>query len=196
MHKLSTFFILFLVGCNIESMEKTQNPQPARPIVIDKTAELIEELKSQATIDEQFNVIYENFDHLLDRSDSIIGPDENNDGIRDDIEAFINALEITEPIRNVLKQNARYQQENLNYDFSDKSDANARKAWGISRKYDKVIACKAFLEISVDDIIDTSRTIVALTYNTKARTIAYLAYNRLLDGSTYTPLEYEEQYCE
>ncbi|EGU29091.1 hypothetical protein [Vibrio scophthalmi] len=196
MNNLSTFFILFLVGCNIESMEKTQNPQPVRPIVIDKTAELIEELKSQATIDEQFNVIYENFDHLLDRSDSIIGPDENNDGIRDDIEAFINALEITEPIRNVLKQNARYQQENLNYDFSDKSDANARIAWEISRKYDKVIACKAFLGISVDDIIDTSRTIVALTYNTKARTIAYLAYNRLLDGSTYTPLEYEEQYCE
>lgn len=196
MNKLSTFFILFLVGCNIESEEKTQNPQPTRPIVIDKTAELIEELKSQATIDEQFNVIYENFDHLLDRSESLIGPDENNDGIRDDIEAFINALEVTEPIRNVLKQNARYQQENLNYDFSDQSDANARIALEISRKYDKVIACKAFLGMSVDDIIDTSRTIVALTYNTKARTMAYLAYNRLLDGSTYTPLEYEERYCE
>ncbi len=43
---------------------------------------------------------------MLDRSDSLTGTDENNDGIRDDIEAFIDALEVTEPVRKALKQNA------------------------------------------------------------------------------------------
>ncbi|MGF1909442.1 chromosome partitioning protein ParA [Vibrio kasasachensis] len=198
MNKLCLVFILLLAGCKTSSEDKTSSPPPSpiAPVVIEKTPELIQELKAQPTIDDQFGVIYENFEHLLDRSESLTGPDGNNNGIRDDIEAFIDALEITEPVRNVLKQNAHYQQENLNYDFSDKSDANARIALEISRKYDKVIACKAFLGISVDDIIDTSRTIVALTYNTKARTMAYLAYNRILDGTISTALAHEEQYCE
>ncbi|TOL49087.1 chromosome partitioning protein ParA, partial [Vibrio parahaemolyticus] len=50
--------------------------------------------------------------------------------------------------------------------------------------------------IPVDDSIDTSKTIRALTYNTKARTIAYLAYNHLQDGSVSTSLSAEKQYCE
>ncbi|MDW1892442.1 chromosome partitioning protein ParA, partial [Vibrio sp. Vb1574] len=161
-----------------------------------KTPEIAKELKAQPTIDDQFALLYRKFDYTLDRSDSLTGRDENKDGIRDDIEAFINALEVSEPVRDALKQNARYSQKNLYYDWSEKTEANIYKAMKIGFEYEKVIACKDFVGIPVDDSIDTSKTIRALTYNTKARTIAYLAYNHLQDGSVSTSLPAEEQYCE
>lgn len=113
MNKLCLIFILILAGCKTSSEDKTSSPPPipVAPVVIEKTPELIQELNAQPTIDDQFGVIYENFEHRLDRSESLTGRDGNNNGIRDDIEAFIDALEITEPVRNVLKQNAHYQQE-------------------------------------------------------------------------------------
>ncbi len=53
------------------------------------------ELKAQRTIDDQLRLLYERFEPC-DRSDSLTGTDANNDGIRDDIEAFIDALEVTD----------------------------------------------------------------------------------------------------
>ncbi len=188
-------FLLLLVGCN--ASDKKTNPGAEGPITnIPKTPELIQELQAQPTIDDQLSILYQNFEPLLDRSDSLTRPDDNNDGIRDDIEAFINALEVTEPERNALKQDARQTQENLYYDFSVKTDENELKALKISNKYEKVIACKDFVGIPVRDMTNTSRTIVALTYNTKTRTMAYLAYNRLLDGTVSTSLKAEAKYCE
>ncbi|EJB0234730.1 chromosome partitioning protein ParA, partial [Vibrio vulnificus] len=161
-----------------------------------KTDELIATLKSQKTINDQLMVIYERYEPLLDRSDSLTGPDTNQDGIRDDIEAFIDVLEVTEPVRNALKQDARFTQENLYYDFSVPSDEATDRALRIAKKNYKVLACKDYVGIQVRDITNTSRTITALTYNTKARTLAYLSYNRLLNGSGGTLLEAEERYCE
>ncbi|MBF7101748.1 chromosome partitioning protein ParA, partial [Photobacterium damselae] len=129
-------------------------------------------------------------------SESLTGPDENNDGIRDDIGAFIDALEVEEPVRNALKQEARYFQNNLKYDWSEKTDANIDKAMAMGGEFLKVIACQDFVGIPVRDATNTSKTITALTYNTKARTMAYLAYNHLKDGSVSTLLPAEEQYCE
>ena len=187
--------LLLLIGCN--ESDKETNPDAEWPITsIQKTPELIQELQAQPTIDDQFSVLYDKFEPLLDRSDSLTGPDENNDGIRDDIGAFIDALEVEEPVRNALKQHARYTQKNLYHDFSQKTDANIEKAVRMGNEYLKVIACEKFVGINVDDGINTSRTITALTYNTKARTMAYLAYNHLKDGSVRTLLPAEAQYCE
>ncbi|RSD30481.1 chromosome partitioning protein ParA [Vibrio pectenicida] len=169
---------------------------PAVILSIEKTPKLSAKLKAQKTIDGQLRLIYERFEPMLDRSDSLTGTDTNQSGIRDDIEAFIDALEVSESVRNALKQNARFTQENLYHDFSQKTDENIRKALDISYKFDKVLACEEFVGIDIDDIINTSNTITALTYNTKARTMAYLAYNHLLDGSVSTLLAAEEQYCE
>ena len=163
---------------------------------IEKTPELSAKLKAQKTIDGQLRLLYERFEPMLDRSDSLTGTDTNQSGIRDDIEAFIDALEVTEPVRKALKQNARFTQENLYHDFTQKTDENITKALDISYKFDKVLACEEFVGIDIDDIINTSNTITALTYNTKARTMAYLAYNHLLDGSVSTLLKAEAQYCE
>ncbi|CAH6908058.1 Chromosome partitioning protein ParA [Vibrio chagasii] len=192
-----TLAVMLIAGCK-ESNEPnvTVVEQPSVISHIEKTPELIAELKAQPTIDDQLRLLYERFESMLDRSDSLTGTDENNDGIRDDIEAFIDALEVTEPVRKALKQNAHYTQENLYHDFSQKTDANIKKALYISDKYDKVIACKEFVGIDVDDSINTSNTITALTYNTKARTMAHLAYNHLQDGSVSTSLKAEAKYCE
>ncbi|MCG9562928.1 chromosome partitioning protein ParA [Vibrio chagasii] len=192
-----TLAVMLIAGCK-ESNEPnvTVVEQPSVISHIEKTPELIAELKAQPTIDDQLRLLYERFESMLDRSDSLTGVDENKDGIRDDIEAFIDALEVTEPVRKALKQNAHYTQENLYHDFSQKTDANIKKALYISDKYDKVIACKEFVGIDVDDRINTSNTITALTYNTKARTMAYLAYNHLQDGSVSTSLKAEAKYCE
>ncbi|WP_135384436.1 chromosome partitioning protein ParA [Vibrio tasmaniensis] len=192
-----TLAVMLIAGCK-ESNEPnvTVVEQPSVISHIEKTPELIAELKAQPTIDDQLRLLYERFESMLDRSDSLTGTDENNDGIRDDIEAFIDALEVTEPVRKALKQNAHYTQENLYHDFSQKTHANIKKALEISYKYDEVLACEEFVGIDIDDGINTSNTITSLTYNTKARTMAYLAYNHLQDGSVSTLLPAEEKYCE
>ncbi|CAH6917054.1 Chromosome partitioning protein ParA [Vibrio chagasii] len=192
-----TLAVMLIVGCK-ESNEPNAAvvEQPSVISHIEKTPELVAELKAQETIDDQLRLLYERFEPMLDRSDSLTGTDANNDGIRDDIEAFIDALEVPEPVRKALKQNAHYTQENLYHDFSQNTDANIKKSLYISDKYDKVIACKEFVGIDVDDRINTSNTITALTYNTKARTMAYLAYNHLQDGSVSTSLKAEAKYCE
>ncbi|CAQ77817.1 hypothetical protein [Aliivibrio salmonicida] len=187
---------LLLVGCDDDDINANNNTDDDVQSVIEKTPELIGLLQSQETINDQFSVLYEQFEPLLDRSDSLTGVDVNNDGIRDDIEAFIEALEVEEPVRNALKQEARYAQENLYYDFTEKTDANINKAMTMGAKYNKVLACKEFRGILIDDNINTGRTIDALTYNTKARTMAYLAYNHLQDGAVSTSLNAEAQYCE
>ncbi len=187
--------LVAILGCKDSSSDETATvPIPIEGIA--KTPELVEKLRAQPTIDDQFGVLYDQFESMLDRSDSLTGPDTNNDGIRDDIEFFINALEVTEPVRNALKQNARFKQESISYDFTEKTPENRRKAQRIGDKYLKIIACKEFVGISVDDIINTGKTLTALTYNTKARTLAYIAYNHLQDGSVSTLLQAEAQYCE
>lgn len=196
MKKLSLLALLVLSGCNQQNTTPSAPNHNSQYQSFKKTPELAEELKAQPTIDDQFALLYRKFDYTLDRSDSLTGRDENKDGIRDDIEAFINALEVSEPVRSALKQNARYSQKNLYHDWSEKTEANIDKAMAIGDEYDKVIACKDFVGIPVDDLIDTSKTIRALTYNTKARTMAYLAYNHLQDGAVSTSLPAEEKYCE
>ncbi|PJO13658.1 chromosome partitioning protein ParA [Vibrio vulnificus] len=196
---MTMLVVASIAGCNSSGDSRSTSPSPASAtpsIQIEKTDELIATLKSQKTINDQLMVIYERYEPLLDRSDSLTGPDTNQDGIRDDIEAFIDALEVTEPVRNALKQDARFTQENLYYDFSVPSDEATDRALEIAKEDFKVIACYEFVGVQVRDITQTSRTITALTYNTKERTLAFLAYNRLLNGSGGTLLEAEERYCE
>ncbi|HFQ5443234.1 TPA: chromosome partitioning protein ParA [Vibrio vulnificus] len=196
---MTILVVASIAGCNSSDDSRSTSPSPASAtpsIQIEKTDELIATLKSQKTINDQLMVIYERYEPLLDRSDSLTGPDTNQDGIRDDVEAFIDALEVAEPVRNVLKQKARYSQEAISHDFESATDENERLSYKISEKYNKVLACYDYLKVPVEDSTQISRTVRALTYNTKARTLAYLAYNRLLSGTGSTLLSPEEKYCE
>ncbi|HAS6339586.1 TPA: chromosome partitioning protein ParA [Vibrio vulnificus] len=194
---ITMLVVASVAGCNSSGESRSTSPSPATAsIQIEKTDELIAILKSQKTINDQLMVIYERYEPLLDRSDSLTGPDTNQDGIRDDIEAFIDVLEVTEPIRKALKQDARSAQENISYDFSDKTESSVSKATEISKKFDQALACYEFVGVEVDDIINSSRLLMSLTYNTKKRTLAFLSYNRLLNGSTSVMLAPEAMYCE
>ncbi|EIO3975576.1 chromosome partitioning protein ParA [Vibrio vulnificus] len=196
---MTMLVVASVAGCNSSGESRSTSPSPATAtpsIQIEKTDELIATLKNQKTINDQLMVIYERYEPLLDRSDSLTGPDTNQDGIRDDVEAFIDALEVTESVRNALKQDARSAQENISYDFSDKTEPSISKATEISKKFDRALACYEFVGIEVDDIINSSRLLMSLTYNTKKRTLAFLSYNRLLNGSTSVMLAPEAMYCE
>ncbi|EGR8991202.1 chromosome partitioning protein ParA [Vibrio vulnificus] len=196
---ITMLVVASIAGCNSSGESRSTSPSPATAtpsIQIEKTDELIATLKNQKTINDQLMVIYERYEPLLDRSDSLTGPDTNQDGIRDDIEAFIDALEVTEPVRKALKQDARSAQENISHDFSDKTESSVSKATEISKKFDRALACYEFVGVEVDDIINSSRLLMSLTYNTKKRTLAFLSYNRLLNGSTSVMLAPEATYCE
>lgn len=144
MKKLSLLGLLILFGCNQQNTP-TPDPNHNQPHQsFKKTPEIAKELKAQPTIDDQFALLYRKFDYTLDRSDSLTGRDENKDGIRDDIEAFINALEVSEPVRDALKQNARYSQKNLYYDWSEKTEANIYKAMKIGFEYEKSHCLQGF----------------------------------------------------
>ncbi|HAS6180758.1 TPA: chromosome partitioning protein ParA, partial [Vibrio vulnificus] len=99
---MTMLVVASIAGCYSSGESRSTSPSPATAtpsIQIEKTDELIATLKSQKTINDQLMVIYERYEPLLDRSDSLTGPDTNQDGIRDDIEAFIDALEVAEPVR-------------------------------------------------------------------------------------------------
>ncbi|EHI9240173.1 chromosome partitioning protein ParA [Vibrio vulnificus] len=196
---MTMLVVTSVAGCNSSGESRSTSPSPATAtpsIQIEKTDELIATLKNQKTINDQLMVIYERYEPLLDRSDSLTRPDTNQDGIRDDIEAFIDALEVTEPVRKALKQDTRSAQENISHDFSDKTESSVSKATEISKKFDRALACYEFVGVEVDDIINSSRLLMSLTYNTKKRTLAFLSYNRLLNGSTSVMLAPEATYCE
>ncbi|EKO3640657.1 chromosome partitioning protein ParA [Vibrio metschnikovii] len=189
--------IILLVGCNqSESTTTKELPNQSVDLVIEKDEKLVMELISQPTIDAQLQLLYKKYVHLLNRDDTLLGVDENESGIRDDIEAFIDALEVTEPIRNVIKQGARYSQKNLYHDFTDNTRDNYSIARRIAGDFDKVMSCQKYLGMDINDRLNIGKTLQALTYNTKNRTLAYLKYNRILSGSSFVLLPAEEENCE
>lgn len=116
----------------------------------------------------------------LDRSTSILGPDSNNDGIRDDVETFINENYPIEIENKSLRQNASALQESLTVDTSD---ALAVKEVSIAVTKSIVCTFKSFSSQSQKSPEDALGEIESVTTNTKGRLLAYLAYNKSLDGT-------------
>lgn len=119
---------------------------------------------------------------VLDRTDSLAGIDENNNGIRDDIENYINKNYQNENIRKAAYQMARAFQNTL---LVDKEDNVAVRS--VSREVSRAISCTYNTYRSNSDINGTpsqlTETLESLTTNTKQRLIEYLRYNKALDGT-------------
>lgn len=58
---------------------------------------------------------------VLDRSDSVLGPDTNKNGVRDDIDAYIGSLNLTPLQTKAALQDARAMQLTLAVDITDKT---------------------------------------------------------------------------
>jgi hypothetical protein len=135
----------------------------------------------------------------LDRSTDIAGPDADRNGIRDDIDAYIAALPVTEPVKKAAQQRARVQQKSLLIDLQDRralmalADASMASTACMSSTVLEGVAPELRSKTMRDGHAITFK-IEAITANTPERAERYLAYMRALHGTTTT---YPEgQVCE
>jgi hypothetical protein len=122
----------------------------------------------------------------LDRSTSIAGPDVNNDGVRDDIEAYIAALQLTEVQKKAAMQKAKSLQMTLTVDLTDKV--------AVQKVGDALAASTNCLGASIADFSSMSEKIEGMTANTKERAKQYIKFNAASSGSvTSSP---PNNFCE
>lgn len=115
----------------------------------------------------------------LDRSTSIAGPDTNNNGIRDDIDAWIAALPITDVQKKAAEQAAKTTQAALVIDLTQKPGLDA-----LGNLEARSVRCLRMVFMpDYQKGFDLSGQIEAITANTKERTKQYIAYNRAVSGS-------------
>ncbi|WP_157731009.1 hypothetical protein [Variovorax sp. HW608] len=117
----------------------------------------------------------------LDRSADIAGPDAKKNGVRDDIEAWINTLNVTEPQREALMQKAKSLQQTLLVDLADK-DAVQRVGEGLMAS----THCGATRFKPFAEFIGPNQKIEAMTANTRQRAERYMQYNKASSGSVTT----------
>lgn len=128
----------------------------------------------------------------LERGPTVEGVDANGNGIRDDIDQFIERNYATEPQRQAARQLAKYLQQALVIDKQNRAALKENSVRGMHAvhctfiRFDGANGSKHAAKV-VDEL-------EAVTTNTKARLLAYLAYNKALDGtSSALP---EEDTCE
>lgn len=118
----------------------------------------------------------------LDRSIGLAGPDTNANGIRDDVEAYIETSYTTPAQRAAVQQIAAVLQAALLVDTT-----NTVAVRSISSRSSRAVNCiyKNFngKNGSKQPAIVASE-IESLTMNTKPRLLKYLAYSKALDGAT------------
>ena len=116
----------------------------------------------------------------LNRDNTLAGVDNNNNGIRDDIDKYIDE-HYTDPIKHAaVIQSAKVMQKAL---LVDKSDMDAIKK--IDLEDNRAVNCL----FSVFDPTEIPTDIESLTTNTKIRLLEYLKYNKALDGTVSNELE-------
>lgn len=117
---------------------------------------------------------------VLDRTSTVAGIDADQNGIRDDIQAYINTTYPVPEQQKAVSQYARSLQAKLLVNPKDKyqvrasSDASVK---GMSCIYEKV---------PVDNSPQAARVvgeIFSLTTNTKQRLKAYMAFDQAMDGA-------------
>jgi hypothetical protein len=121
---------------------------------------------------------------VLDRTDSIAGIDANANGVRDDIERYIEKKYTAPAQRKAAMQKARVFQEKLLVDKRDEAALDA-----VSYRGSVAIACSLPAFPGPEGAIqgsEMSRELESMTTNTKARLLAYLAYNKARSGSVST----------
>ncbi|HRH06421.1 MAG TPA: hypothetical protein PK702_11420, partial [Burkholderiaceae bacterium] len=101
----------------------------------------------------------------LDRSTDLKGPDQNLNGVRDDVEAWINAQPITDIQKKALMQKAEVYQKTLSVDLTNKAAVIALDSESMAST-----SCVGDL-FARYDLMDKVK---AITFNTKERTMRYI----------------------
>ncbi|WP_159737615.1 hypothetical protein [Vibrio atypicus] len=181
---------VLLVGCVPEGNARNKEDK----IVLSEQDR--QALESASTTKAQLTYLYQNFEPVLNRDDTLKGVDADENGIRDDIDEFINALVIPEDERGFYQQSARYTQTVFDYDYSGGTEIDTEIAYAHALKYDVVINCKIQLNLDWDDGTGSQRMVDALILNTKLRSEHYVYYNKVLDGSAFEITEPTGDDCE
>lgn len=124
----------------------------------------------------------------LERSDSLAGTDANNNGIRDDIDEYITKKYGNPKQRAAVVQLSKSMQKTLLADTT-----NAIEVKSINAEVSNAFEC-FYSQFDVSERYVVTKEIEALTTNTKPRLLAYLAFNKALNGKSWkTP---EGDTCE
>ena len=115
---------------------------------------------------------------VLDRSDSIAGLDANANGVRDDIEQYIDSKPNTQPQKNSLKALHRALSKAMTIDTKDK---NALRDVTNSINISTGCIWKTYRTGTVASPLGNE--IEKLTVNTRRRYEAYMKYNSAMNGA-------------
>ena len=116
----------------------------------------------------------------LDRSSSIKGPDTDNNGIRDDIDAWIAAQPITEAQKKAAQQMAKVQQAKLLVDLSNEAALQS-----LGDQSMRAVSCIVdSFEPEFQKGSEMRGQLESMMANTKERAKQYIAYNRAVSGSS------------
>jgi len=117
----------------------------------------------------------------LDRSSDIAGPDTNGNGVRDDIETWINSQPVNDGQRKALMQKARSLQRTLSVDLRDQL-ALQKAGDGLAASSN----CGIIQFSPYETFSGLAGKIEAMTANTKERAVRYTQYNAARSGSSTT----------
>ena len=115
----------------------------------------------------------------LDRSADLKGPDQNLNGVRDDIDAWISTLPITDVQKKAATQKAEVFQKTL---FVDLTDKVALQVVGDGLMASTFCLADVY-EPKMEEGFKLASKIEALTFNTKQRAMRYIQYNKARSGS-------------
>ena len=153
---------LTMTSCKDDSSVKQPDSQPEKSSIEDS----IKKLEDEGKVPQ------------LDRTDTLLGKDLNNNGIRDDIEKYIESRPITFMQKEASMFNAKLFQGILLTDTND--DKALRKN---SQDMAASINCLVTRFDNIDDAISIVSSLESKTYNTKVRTMQYIRYNEAQSGS-------------
>lgn len=117
----------------------------------------------------------------LDRSTDIAGPDANSNGVRDDIEAWIQSQKLSLLKTKALMQKARVLQKTLLLDLNDRG--------ALQQSGDALMASSNCGSLHFSPYIEFSKLagqIEAMTANTRQRAERCMLYNKASSGSSDT----------
>lgn len=145
-------------------------PTPTPSPTPGSSAEVIEDLEQTGAIPD------------LDRSPELAGRDSDGDGVRDDVEVYIETRYEPGPPQSAAGQFARTVQQAVEI---NPADAAAVKALSVESA--RAVKC-IFASFAADGTGPAPSQVVsdleAITANTRERLEAYLAFNRALDGTS------------
>ena len=135
---------------------------------------------SSATIEEVLKTAEQSGElPKLNRGASVAGPDINNNGVRDDIDAYIDSLPDSVEQKAALRQASAAITQAMVIDAADQNAlANALK---------QIASASACLHARYDSLTASSKNLEMekLTVNTKERFAAYEAFNNAASGHSF-----------